>query len=117
MSTDDDLSPPSLWQGTCIHDFKTPKWVQKRRANEADGFDTYDEPRRAMVIAMNTKFSVVAIGTQRSVLVLLGDSVVTTLPAVFLNMPTFLLRLGPCPNHTMFMYPNLLTNRQEKCVL
>ena len=117
MSIDDDLSPPSLWQGTCIHDFKTPKWVQKRRANEADGLDTYDEPRRAMVIAMNTKFSVVAIGTQRYALMLLSDSAVTTLPAVFLNMPTFLLRPGPCPSHTMFTYPNLSNNRPEKCVL
>jgi hypothetical protein len=112
----DDLSP-SLWQGTCIHDFKTPKWVQKRRANGADGPETYDEPRRAMVIAMNSKFSVVAIGTQRYALVLLGDLATITLPVVLLNMPTFLLRPGPCPSHTMFMYPNLLTSRLEKCTL
>ncbi|KAF8349800.1 RIC1-domain-containing protein [Amanita rubescens] len=67
LSTD-DLSPPSLWQGTCIHDFKTPKWVQKRRANDEDGPVAYDEPKRAMVVAMNNKFSVVAIGLRCGVL-------------------------------------------------
>ncbi|PFH54758.1 hypothetical protein AMATHDRAFT_72525 [Amanita thiersii Skay4041] len=59
-----------LWQGTCIHDFETPKWVQKQRRIEPDDIistyrpRTYDEPRRAMVLAVNNKFSIIAIGTR-----------------------------------------------------
>jgi hypothetical protein len=59
------------WRGTCIHDFETPKWVQKRRRRDPeDGADTapvYDEPRRAVAVAINGKFSLTAVGTHRSV--------------------------------------------------
>ncbi|KAF8634465.1 hypothetical protein AX15_000906 [Amanita polypyramis BW_CC] len=72
LSSADDPPPPYLWQGTCIHDFKTPKWVQKRRVNEDGEADdllhTYNEPRRAMVVAVNNKFSIIAIGTQSGAL-------------------------------------------------
>lgn len=54
------------WQGTCIHGFLTPKWVQKQRCVEPAEDTTsqiYQEPRRATVVAINTKFSMFAIGT------------------------------------------------------
>ncbi|EKM83606.1 hypothetical protein AGABI1DRAFT_123933 [Agaricus bisporus var. burnettii JB137-S8] len=55
------------WQGTCIHDFVTPKWVQKqRRIEHPEGLDTqtYQEPKKATTIAINTRFSIFAIGTE-----------------------------------------------------
>ncbi|KAJ6519422.1 RIC1-domain-containing protein [Mycena sanguinolenta] len=92
----------STWQGTCIHDFETPRWVQKSRrvdphpdSEEADPEDevypspspsqssdsltsasasasvskgkgkaraVYSEPRRAVAVAINGKFSLVAVG-------------------------------------------------------
>lgn len=62
------------WRGTCVHDFETPRWVQKRRRidpNESRqvGIRVYEEPRRAVAIAINGKFSFLAIGTYRWVLV------------------------------------------------
>ncbi|KAF8167806.1 RIC1-domain-containing protein [Crassisporium funariophilum] len=56
------------WHGTCIHNFQTPKWVQKRRHVESDETSderegNYQEPRRATCIAVNSKFSLIAIGT------------------------------------------------------
>ncbi|OBZ79139.1 Guanine nucleotide exchange factor subunit ric1 [Grifola frondosa] len=66
-SSDSSSSQPQLqWQGTCIHNVDPPRWVQKRRQiepdEEGDSF-TYAEPRRAMVVAINAKFSIIAIGT------------------------------------------------------
>lgn len=66
-SVDSDSSQPgSAWQGTCIHDVEPPKWVQKRKLISPDGPDGdkyhWEEPRRAVAVAINTKFSVVAIG-------------------------------------------------------
>ncbi|KAJ7693644.1 RIC1-domain-containing protein [Mycena rosella] len=77
----------ATWQGTCIHDFETPRWVQKSRRIETDvdpesddakaayqssdggsiktkgkGRAVYNEPRRAVAVAVNGKFSLVAIG-------------------------------------------------------
>ncbi|KAH9486681.1 Guanine nucleotide exchange factor subunit Rich [Psilocybe cubensis] len=55
------------WHGTCIHNFKTPKWVQKRRKVEPEDDEPalkYEEPRRATKMAVNTKFSLIAIGTE-----------------------------------------------------
>ncbi|KAL9715951.1 WD40 repeat protein [Leucoagaricus gongylophorus] len=74
---DPDLKPvaPSIastphqrlgWQGTCIHDFSIPKWAQKqRRADPAEKSTSqiYQEPQRATVVAINTRFSMLAIGT------------------------------------------------------
>lgn len=59
------------WQGTCIHNFETPRWVQKRRRLDPEDAQiagpVYDEPRRAVAIAINGKFSLVAVGTHRLV--------------------------------------------------
>ncbi|KAL7285751.1 hypothetical protein ACG7TL_000860 [Trametes sanguinea] len=56
---------PLSWHGTCIHHVDPPRWVQKRK--QVDPGDiaryTYTEPRRAMMIALNPKFSMLAIGT------------------------------------------------------
>ncbi|KAI0359068.1 RIC1-domain-containing protein [Trametes cingulata] len=53
------------WHGTCIHHVDPPRWVQKRK--HVDPGDVakyaYTEPRRAMVIALNPKFSMLAVGT------------------------------------------------------
>ncbi|KZT74904.1 RIC1-domain-containing protein [Daedalea quercina L-15889] len=55
------------WQGTCIHSVEPPRWVQKRRRQDPsdlkDGEYPYDEPRRAMTVAINTRFSLIATGT------------------------------------------------------
>ncbi|KAG1885597.1 RIC1-domain-containing protein [Suillus subluteus] len=55
------------WEGTCIHNFDVPRWVQKQRSTD-DGSglssSTYIEPRRAVAIDVNTRFSLVAIGTE-----------------------------------------------------
>ncbi|TBU47374.1 RIC1-domain-containing protein [Dichomitus squalens] len=56
---------PSQWLGTCIHHVDPPRWVQKRRQvdpGDVVGY-TYNEPRRAMTVALNPKFSLVATGT------------------------------------------------------
>ncbi|TFK30747.1 RIC1-domain-containing protein [Coprinopsis marcescibilis] len=70
---DEDLkSPPGgrkvlAWNGSCIHDFELPKWVQKRKENDPQdiraGLDIWSEPRRAISIAINARFSLFAIGT------------------------------------------------------
>lgn len=63
-----------FWQGHCIHDFETPKWVQKQRRIDPDKprherGRFYEEPRHAKAIAINAKFSLIAIGTLGYVLV------------------------------------------------
>ncbi len=58
----------STWRGTCLHDFPTPRWVQKQRRVDPDqplhesSRRIYEEPRRAVKIALNSRFSVFAIG-------------------------------------------------------
>ena len=55
------------WQGSCIHDVQVPKWVQKRKQvhpDEATSADDYEQPRRAVKVVVNMKFSLVAVGTQ-----------------------------------------------------
>lgn len=62
------LNVPLRWHGTCIHDFQTPKWVQKQRQVESETSefeDIYQEPRRATCVAINIKFSLFAFGTHR----------------------------------------------------
>ncbi|THH29722.1 hypothetical protein EUX98_g4465 [Antrodiella citrinella] len=65
-SDDGDLNLE--WRGTCVHDIEVPRWVQKRRHVPADDPEAdqhaYNEPRRAKCVAVNTKFSLVATGTQ-----------------------------------------------------
>ncbi|TFK36804.1 RIC1-domain-containing protein [Crucibulum laeve] len=56
------------WYGTCIHNFESPRWVQKRRRIDpdtpaSDRDRIYEEPRRATAVALNEKFSLIAIGT------------------------------------------------------
>ncbi|THH11772.1 hypothetical protein EW145_g440 [Phellinidium pouzarii] len=55
------------WQGICIHDIEPPLWVQKQKVSVVDDeyneFD-YIEPRKAVCVAINPKFSVVATGMQ-----------------------------------------------------
>ncbi|KAI9572704.1 RIC1-domain-containing protein [Boletus coccyginus] len=55
------------WQGTCIHNFEVPRWVQKSRRIESDdsssGVSIYNEPRRAVEVAVNARFSLIAVGT------------------------------------------------------
>ena len=55
------------WHGTCIHRVDPPRWVQKRRhvdPGDVVGY-AYAEPRRAMAVALNPKFSMLAIGTYK----------------------------------------------------
>ncbi|KAF8898475.1 RIC1-domain-containing protein [Infundibulicybe gibba] len=70
FDTNSTSSSRSSWQGTCIHDFSIPKWVQKQRQIEPDDISTgesertlYEEPRRAVTVAINGRFSMIAIGT------------------------------------------------------
>ncbi|KAH9835839.1 RIC1-domain-containing protein [Rhodofomes roseus] len=64
------------WQGTCIHSVEPPRWVQKRRRQDPsdmkDGEYPYHEPRRAMTVAMNTRFSLIATGTHCGTVELTG---------------------------------------------
>ncbi|KAI0768593.1 RIC1-domain-containing protein [Trametes elegans] len=56
---------PLQWHGTCVHHVDPPRWVQKRK--HVDPADVakyaYTEPRRAMTVALNPKFSMLAVGT------------------------------------------------------
>lgn len=61
----DSSNIPLRWHGTCIHDFQTPKWVQKQRHVELETSDIYWEPRRATCVAINIRFSLFAFGTHR----------------------------------------------------
>ncbi|OCH96704.1 RIC1-domain-containing protein [Obba rivulosa] len=52
------------WQGTCIHNVEPPRWVQKRRQTDPDSQEpAYQDPRRAVAVVINAKFSLFAIGT------------------------------------------------------
>ncbi|KAH9081828.1 RIC1-domain-containing protein [Lactarius deliciosus] len=44
--------------GTCVHDVQVPKWVQKRKQVYPG-----EDPRRAVKVAVNMRFSLIAIGT------------------------------------------------------
>ncbi|KAF9056469.1 RIC1-domain-containing protein [Panaeolus papilionaceus] len=94
---DGPTGPQLLWQGTCIHDFRTPKWVQKQRMVEPTDTDlasdltkAYNEPKRAVRIAMNTKFSLVAIGMQNGGI-------------QFTNLPS---EAGVIPKSETIQFPN-----------
>lgn len=58
----------SAWYGTCLHDFPTPRWIQKQRRVDPDqplheaNRRMYDEPKRAVQVALNSRFSVFAVG-------------------------------------------------------
>ena len=57
----------STWQGICIHDVEAPRWVQKQKASPHADEAEFDfiESRRAVHVATNAKFSVVATGMQK----------------------------------------------------
>ena len=50
-----------------MHDVQVPKWVQKRKqvypGEEDVSTDDYEQPRRAVNVAVNMRFSLIAIGT------------------------------------------------------
>ncbi|KAJ4499107.1 RIC1-domain-containing protein [Lentinula lateritia] len=73
----------NVWMGTCIHDFETPRWVQKQRRVEPEEHGSvYFEPRRAVRTAINAKFSLIAVG-------MLGGGIqYTTFPADEGAVPT-----------------------------
>lgn len=54
------------WHGTCVHDFETPKWVQKQKRIDPNDASAdrrqYEEPKKAISIAVNGKFSLIAVG-------------------------------------------------------
>ncbi|KAH7875637.1 uncharacterized protein C8R40DRAFT_1170224 [Lentinula edodes] len=53
----------NVWMGTCIHHFETPRWVQRQRRVEPEEHGSvYFEPRRAVRLAINAKFSLIAVG-------------------------------------------------------
>ncbi|KAI0035243.1 RIC1-domain-containing protein [Vararia minispora EC-137] len=63
-------SPPleglsgAQWHGTCIHDVEIPRWVQKRPAPAPGTAPAdFELPRRALHVAVNVRFSLVAVGT------------------------------------------------------
>lgn len=50
-----------------MHDVQVPKWVQKRKQvhpDEGTGTVEYEQPRRAVKVVVNMKFSLIAVGTQ-----------------------------------------------------
>lgn len=63
-------APPngSNWHGTCVHDFPTPRWVQKqRRIDPSEPLHernrrAYVEPKQAVCVALNSRFSLIAVG-------------------------------------------------------
>lgn len=55
------------WQGTCFHNYEVPRWVQKSRQVSNDARPIYIEPRRATQVAVNARFSLIAVGTLRYV--------------------------------------------------
>ncbi|KAH7880335.1 RIC1-domain-containing protein [Lentinula edodes] len=73
----------NVWMGTCIHDFETPRWVQKQRRVEPEEHGSvYFEPRRAVRLVINAKFSLIAVG-------MLGGGIqYTTFPADEGAVPT-----------------------------
>ena len=65
----DSESSTLQWQGICVHDIETPKWMQKQKAtiivDDEEQLSSLEESRRAVRVAVNSKFSVVAIGMRR----------------------------------------------------
>lgn len=58
----------SMWSGTCIHNYQSPRWVEKQRSIDPTQplhqreRRVYVEPKRATAVAINGKFSMLAIG-------------------------------------------------------
>ncbi|KAG6335629.1 hypothetical protein ID866_3465 [Astraeus odoratus] len=66
-STDSSSEHEYHWQGSCFHNYEVPRWVQKSRQFTHDGSGDkrppYVEPRRATQVAVNARFSLIAVGT------------------------------------------------------
>ncbi|KAH9895558.1 RIC1-domain-containing protein [Epithele typhae] len=64
-SESSDSASPIQWHGTCIHHVDPPRWVQKRKQVDPGDLASYSytEPKRAMTVSLNPKFSMLAIGT------------------------------------------------------
>ena len=102
------------WQGTCIHNFEVPRWVQKSRQIDSDSrAPIYIEPRRAVEVAVNARFSLVAVGTYRCVDVVL--------PSIKLTIwtPTVDQSSSPPAHHLKILHqrPKLSTFRVHIIVL
>jgi len=66
VGPDGSASPPT-WIGTCVHTSPIPRSIQKRRQlEESDTHEifNYPEPRRAVEVAVNLKFSLIAVGME-----------------------------------------------------
>ncbi|PBL00950.1 RIC1-domain-containing protein [Armillaria gallica] len=93
-------APPngSNWHGTCVHDFPTPRWVQKqRRVDPSEPLHernrrAYVEPKQAVCVALNSRFSLIAVG-------MLGGGVALT------SFPTSPFQTSP-PSSTPLSVPN-----------
>ncbi|KAJ7630516.1 RIC1-domain-containing protein [Roridomyces roridus] len=112
-STGSAKEPKPQWQGTCVHDFETPRWVQKSRRIESeedvdeessyqassDGDDSsnmYSEPRRAVAVAINGKFSLIAVGMAGGALQYTPFPSELAPPSVQIDVPVpFNRSLGP----------------------
>ncbi|KAF7367259.1 RIC1 domain-containing protein [Mycena sanguinolenta] len=130
-STGSTKRPKSTWQGTCIHDFETPRWVQKSRRvdPQPDGADAdtedevyptpsqssdslasasassgkgkaravYNEPRRAVAVAINGKFSLVAVGMANGAVQYtpFPTGIASAPQSVQLQVPTSARGIGP----------------------
>jgi len=58
---------PPTWIGTCVHTSPIPRSIQKRRQlEESDTHEIFDypEPRKAVEVAVNLKFSLIAVGME-----------------------------------------------------
>ncbi|KAK0465224.1 RIC1-domain-containing protein [Desarmillaria tabescens] len=78
---EDEKPNGSNWHGTCVHDFPTPRWVQKQRRIDPNeplherNRRAYVEPKQAVCVALNSRFSLIAVG------MLGGGVALTSFPA------------------------------------
>ena len=90
----------SQWQGSCVHDVQVPKWVQKRKQvllDEGTGTVDYEQPRRAVKVVVNMKFSLIAVGTQWYVYVFSSSHIVTYV--MTLTPPSGNVECSSFPSH------------------
>jgi hypothetical protein len=108
---------PLRWHGTCIHDFQTPKWVQKQRRVESvtsESEEIYQEPKRATCVAINIKFSLFAFGTHGYDLTHFGCQHSHHALVVEYNLLTSHQRKELFPSLIRLMSPTRSISTQEK---